>query len=133
MRKILILDSTLREGEQAPLVHFNESQALQLAKKIDQAGVDFIEVAPSGNYGEKHALFEPVHGSAPKYAGLDVVNPTGMLLSAAMMLEHIGEKSAAQKLNAAIRNCYGQKVTTRDVGGTAKTSEMVEKIISMLD
>lgn len=132
MRKILILDSTLREGEQAPLVHFNESQALQLAKKIDQAGVDFIEVAPSGNYGEKHALFEPVHGSAPKYAGQDVVNPTGMLLSTALLLEHIGESSAAEKLNAAIRACYEQKVITKDVGGTAKTSEMVEKIVSLI-
>jgi len=91
-----------------------------------------LGVAPSGNYGEKHALFEPVHGSAPKYAGQDVVNPTGMLLSTALLLEHIGESSAAEKLNAAIRACYEQKVITKDVGGTAKTSEMVEKIVSLI-
>lgn len=91
-----------------------------------------LGVAPSGNYGEKHALFEPVHGSAPKYAGKDIVNPTGMLLSTAMMLEHIGEKSASEKLNAAVSKCYEQKFATKDVGGMAKTSEMVEKIVELL-
>ena len=91
-----------------------------------------LGVAPSGNYGEKRALFEPVHGSAPKYAGKDTANPTGMLLSTAMMLEHIGEKDAAVKLAAAVRECYLQKVTTRDVGGSAKTSEMVERIVQIL-
>jgi isopropylmalate/isohomocitrate dehydrogenase-like protein len=91
-----------------------------------------LGVAPSGNYGEKHALFEPVHGSAPKYAGQDIVNPTGMLLSTAMMLEHIGEKSAAEKLTNAIRKCYELGIKTKDVGGTSKTSEMAIKIISHL-
>jgi len=91
-----------------------------------------LGVAPSGNYGERHALFEPVHGSAPKYAGKDVVNPTGMLLSAAMMLEYIGEAGAAEKLAAAVRACYESGVKTKDVGGEAKTSEMVGKIASLL-
>ena len=91
-----------------------------------------LGMAPSGNYGERHALFEPVHGSAPKYTGLDVVNPTGMLLSTAMLLEHIGEKFAGEKLSAAILKCYELGVKTKDVGGSAKTSEMVEKIISLL-
>ena len=91
-----------------------------------------LGVAPSGNYGEKHALFEPVHGSAPKYAGKDVVNPTGMLLSTAMLLEHIGEQAAASKLTSAIRACYESGTKTKDVGGTAKTSEMVERIASLL-
>jgi len=91
-----------------------------------------LGVAPSGNYGAHHALFEPVHGSAPKYAGKDSANPTGMLLSTAMMLEHIGEHDAAEKLSRAVRECYLQKVMTRDVGGSAKTSEMVEKIVELL-
>jgi isopropylmalate/isohomocitrate dehydrogenase-like protein len=91
-----------------------------------------LGVAPSGNYGARHALFEPVHGSAPKYAGKDSANPTGMLLSAAMMLEHIGEKQASEKLVRAVRECYSQKITTRDVGGSAKTSEMVEKVVGLL-
>lgn len=91
-----------------------------------------LGVAPSGNYGEKHALFEPVHGSAPKYAGQDVANPTGMLLSTAMLLEHIGEARAAEKLRAAITKCYEEGIRTRDVGGTAKTSEMVERVAGLL-
>jgi isopropylmalate/isohomocitrate dehydrogenase-like protein len=91
-----------------------------------------LGVAPSGNYGERHALFEPVHGSAPKYAGADTVNPTGMLLSSAMLLEHIGEAKSAQRLRDAIKECYSQKVMTRDVGGSARTSEMVEKIVDLL-
>ena len=91
-----------------------------------------LGVAPSGNYGERHALFEPVHGSAPKYAGKDSANPTGMLLSTAMMLEHIGENEAGEKLVRAVRECYGQKFFTRDVGGSAKTSDMVEKIVGLV-
>ena len=91
-----------------------------------------LGVAPSGNYGEHHALFEPVHGSAPKYAGKDTVNPTGMLLSTAMLLGHIGETKAGEKLVSAIRRCYELGVKTKDVGGTAKTSEMMEKIAGLL-
>ncbi|MDD5337388.1 MAG: isocitrate/isopropylmalate dehydrogenase family protein [Candidatus ainarchaeum sp.] len=90
-----------------------------------------LGVAPSANYGDKYALFEPVHGSAPKYTNMDVVNPTGMLLSTAMMLEHIGEKKAADKLSSAVKKCYELGIKTKDVGGSAKTSEMVEKIISL--
>lgn len=91
-----------------------------------------LGVAPSGNYGERHALFEPVHGSAPKYAGQDVVNPTGMLLSTAMLLEHIGETSASARLASAIRACYESGVKTKDVGGSERTSQMVEKIVGLL-
>ncbi len=87
-----------------------------------------LGVAPSANIGEKYALFEPVHGSAPKYAGQDVVNPTGMLRSAAMMLEHIGHKKEANRLESAIERTYGQRIVTKDVGGSAKTSEMVAAI-----
>ena len=91
-----------------------------------------LGVAPSGNYGEKHALFEPVHGSAPKYAGKDVVNPTGMLLSTTMLLEHICEPAAGAKLTAAIRKCYELGIKTKDVGGSSRTSDMVEKIVSLI-
>ena len=91
-----------------------------------------LGVAPSGNYGVRHALFEPVHGSAPTLAGQQAANPTGMLLSTAMLLEHIGEKVAGERLSAAVRKCYGLGVMTKDVGGSARTGEMVEKIISLL-
>ncbi|HEX5466963.1 MAG TPA: NADP-dependent isocitrate dehydrogenase [Candidatus Limnocylindrales bacterium] len=58
--------------------------------------------AASGNYGDRVAIFEAVHGSAPKYAGKDVINPTAIILSAAMMLRHLGESSAAQQVEDAV-------------------------------
>jgi len=87
-----------------------------------------LGVAPSANIGKKYSLFEPVHGSAPKYAGQDVVNPTGMLLATSMMLEHIGYAKEAAKLNAAITAAYQKNIKTKDVGGTNKTSEVVAEI-----
>ncbi|MFH0817378.1 MAG: isocitrate/isopropylmalate dehydrogenase family protein [Candidatus Micrarchaeota archaeon] len=91
-----------------------------------------LGVAPSGNYGKNHALFEPVHGSAPLLAGKNSANPTGMLLSTAMLLDHIGEKKASERLANAVRKCCEIGITTKDVGGNAKTGEMVEKIVSLL-
>jgi isocitrate/isopropylmalate dehydrogenase len=87
-----------------------------------------LGVAPSANIGAKYALFEPVHGSAPKYAGKDAANPTGMLRATAMMLEHLGYAKEAVRLEAAIRLVYEQRQFTKDVGGTAKTSGMMERI-----
>ncbi len=91
-----------------------------------------LGVAPSANIGEKYALFEPVHGSAPKYAGMDIVNPTGMLRATAMMLEHLGHTNEAKRLENAINATYEKGIKTKDVGGTAKTSEMVASILSVL-
>jgi methanogen homoisocitrate dehydrogenase len=91
-----------------------------------------LGVAPSANIGKKYALFEPVHGSAPKYAGQDVVNPTGMLLATAMMLEHIGYGAEAAKLTAAITSAYQNNIKTKDVGGTNKTSEVIANILNSL-
>ncbi len=92
-----------------------------------------LGMTPSMNYGKNHALFEPTHGSSPKYAGKDVVNPSAMLLSTAMMLDYIGEKGNAEKLNKAIYKTLkdGKKITN-DLGGNAKTSEMVNEIIRNL-
>jgi isocitrate dehydrogenase (NAD+) len=61
-----------------------------------------LGIAPGANIGKDIALFEPVHGSAPKYTGLNKVNPTAMILSAVLMLEHLGEKDAARRLEAAV-------------------------------
>ena len=61
-----------------------------------------LGIAPGANHGKDIALFEAVHGSAPKYKGMNKVNPTAVLLSGVLMLEHLGEKAAAQKLEAAI-------------------------------
>ncbi|NLE65083.1 MAG: isocitrate/isopropylmalate dehydrogenase family protein [Elusimicrobia bacterium] len=72
-----------------------------------------LGIAPGANIGSQAALFEPVHGSAPKYAGLNKVNPTATILSAVMMLEHLGEREAAQRLEAAVRAVIrdGKEVT----------------------
>jgi isocitrate dehydrogenase (NAD+) len=72
-----------------------------------------LGVAPGGNIGEKMAIFEATHGSAPKYKGLDKVNPTAMVLSGMLMLEHIGEVDAARRLEAAVAKVIreGKRVT----------------------
>jgi isocitrate dehydrogenase (NAD+) len=79
-------------------------------------------VAPGANIGETAAVFEPVHGSAPKYAGQDVANPTALILSGAMMLRHLNETTAAERVESAVRDTIaaGQTVP-RDLGGTAGT------------
>jgi len=73
-------------------------------------------------------MFEPVHGSAPKYAGKDVSNPMGAILTAAMMLEHVGEAEAAQAMEGAVVACLEARECTQDVGGklgTAATGDAV--------
>lgn len=95
--------------------------------------VGSLGMTPSMNYGNSHALFEPTHGSSPKYAGKDVVNPCAMLLSTSMMLEYLDEKENANKLNNAIYKTLREgKVITKDLGGTSRTSEMVDEIIKNL-
>ncbi len=92
-----------------------------------------LGMAPSGSYGEKNALFEPTHGSAPKYAGKDYVNPCATLLSLRMLLEHLGETAAAGRLETAIRAVLSEgKVLTADIGGKATTTQMVDAIIGKL-
>ena len=92
-----------------------------------------LGVAPGANYGDKYALFEAVHGSAPKYKGQNKVNPTALLLSAKLMLEHLGEIEAAKKLENAIAEVIKEgKVVTYDLGGNAKNYEMAEEIIRKL-
>ncbi|MBS4022447.1 MAG: isocitrate/isopropylmalate dehydrogenase family protein [Dethiobacter sp.] len=89
-----------------------------------------LGVAPGANIGSDTAIFEPVHGSAPKYAGLDKVNPTAMILSSVMMLRHLGEDSAAQRLENALSAVIRKgKTVTYDLGGSATGREMAEAII----
>ena len=88
-----------------------------------------LGVAPGANIGESIAVFEPVHGSAPKYAGLDKADPTALILSAVLMLGHLGEHEAAQHLFAAVRSVIGAgKRVTYDLGGTSGTRDMGEAI-----
>ena len=92
-----------------------------------------LGLAPSGNIGDEHGLFEPVHGSAPDIAGKGIANPCSMILSTAMMLDYIGEKETALKINKAVEEVVAKgKVLTPDLGGNAKTMEMTEEIVKEL-
>jgi isocitrate dehydrogenase (NAD+) len=88
-----------------------------------------LGVAPGSNIGEKAAVFEAVHGSAPKYAGQDRANPTAMILSGALMLRHLGETDAADRVESAVRAVIAEGQTkTHDLGGTAGTREFAAAV-----
>jgi isocitrate dehydrogenase (NAD+) len=88
-----------------------------------------LGVAPGANIGEQAAVFEPVHGSAPKYTGQNKVNPTALLLSGVLMLQHLGESEAAERVYAAVAAVIGEgRQVTYDLGGSAGTREMARAI-----
>lgn len=92
-----------------------------------------LGLAPGANIGEIGAVFEAVHGSAPDIAGQGVANPTAIMLSAVMMLRHIGEGDAADRLRQAILDVFAEgNHITRDLGGTAKTADFASAIIEKL-
>ncbi|MBN2027926.1 MAG: isocitrate/isopropylmalate dehydrogenase family protein [Actinobacteria bacterium] len=92
-----------------------------------------LGVAPSANIGEEIQVFEPVHGSAPKYTGMDKVNPTAQILTGMLMLHHIGEEEAARRVYEATTAVIAEgKTVTYDLGGEARTSEMADAIIARL-
>ena len=92
-----------------------------------------LGVVPSANLGEKAALFEAVHGTAPDIAGKNLANPTALLMSAIMMLRHIGERTAGERVEAALNKVLGERKTlTRDLGGKATTTEFTDAIIRAL-
>jgi homoisocitrate dehydrogenase len=89
-------------------------------------------VACSGNVGDQAALFEPVHGSAPKLAGTGKANPIAAVLSAAMMLDYLGEDVQAGRLRQAVKECIAGGLLTEDMGGTLSTSAAAACIIESL-
>jgi len=98
------------------------------------AFVGGLGLVPGANIGEHAAIFEAVHGSAPDIAGKDIANPTALLQSAVLMLRHIDESDAADKVQAALERVYTEKKTlTRDVYGTAGTKAFAEAVIAALD
>lgn len=89
-----------------------------------------LGIVPGANMGETHAVFEAVHGSAPDIAGQGKANPTALMLSAVMLLIHLGETNAAQKLQSAVEQVYREgKHLTSDVGGNASTEEFTEAVM----
>ncbi len=89
-----------------------------------------LGVAPSANLGERHAIFEPVHGSAPDIAGKGVANPTATMLSAAMMLDHLGEPEAAAHIERAVDAVLEHGPRTADLGGDATTERFTDAVIA---
>ena len=92
-----------------------------------------LGVVPGANLGREAAVFEAVHGSAPDIAGQNVANPTALLLSALLMLDHIGETAAARRVRQALQEALAGTVRTRDLGGTASTSEFADAVIRRLE
>lgn len=89
--------------------------------------------ACSGNIGDNFAIFEPIHGSAPKYAGKNSANPIAMLLAVKMMLDWLGETDGAQRLESAVKAVLNSgTIRTYDAGGTSSTTEMTRAVVERL-
>ena len=92
-----------------------------------------LGLTPSANIGVDGAIFEPIHGSAPDIAGQHKINPTAAILSASMMLAHLGEAKAAASIEKAIIKVIGEgKVLTQDMGGSASTEAFTDAVIAAL-
>jgi len=148
----VFLKTAAQEARSYPEVTFEECQvdalALRLATEPEAQDVlllpnlygDIVSdlcaglvgglgLVPGANLGWEYAVFEPVHGSAPDIAGKGLANPIAMVLSAAMMLDHIGELAAARSIREALTAVLAEgSVRTRDLGGAASTSVMAEAI-----
>lgn len=101
------------------------------------ATVGGMGVAPGGNINPERqypSMFEPIHGSAPKYAGLNVSNPVATVLSGAMMLDFLGEAKAAKTVEQAVENVLAEgTMRTYDIGGSSKTNEVGDAIAAQVD
>jgi methanogen homoisocitrate dehydrogenase len=92
-----------------------------------------LGLVPSANIGERYALFEPVHGSAPDIAGRNIANPIAALRSAGMLLTHIGDREGEIRIESAIQTVLEQGIKTRDLGGSAGTREFGEAVLRVLE
>jgi methanogen homoisocitrate dehydrogenase len=92
-----------------------------------------LGMLPSANIGERHALFEPVHGSAPDIAGHGVANPVAALRSAALLLRYAGDISGSDAVEQAIQRVFSKGTRTRDLGGSAGTKEFGDAVIRELE
>ena len=92
-----------------------------------------LGVVPSGNIGDDSAIFEAVHGTAPDIAGKGLANPTALTMSSILMLQYLGERTAAERIEAALISVYREgKHVTKDVGGKAGTQEFTDAVIAAL-
>ena len=91
-----------------------------------------LGMLPSANIGDQHALFEPVHGSAPDIAGQGIANPVAAIRSAGMLLAHLGDSEGAARIDDALRLTAEAGITTPDTGGTASTREVGDAVCAAL-
>lgn len=91
-----------------------------------------LGLCPSANLGDDHALFEPVHGSAPDIAGQGLANPSAAIMCGAMLLRHLGEIKAAEKVENALAQAIADKAATADLGGDLKTMGMAQAVIDRM-
>jgi isocitrate dehydrogenase (NAD+) len=148
----VFLDTAREVAAKHPAIRFEDCQVDELAMRLVTAPerldvlllpnlygdiisdlcaglVGGLGVVPGANLGWEYALFEPVHGSAPDIAGKGLANPTAIVLSAAMMLAHLGEADAAASVRAGVRRVLTEgSVRTPDLGGTASTMEVAEAV-----
>jgi isocitrate dehydrogenase (NAD+) len=92
-----------------------------------------LGIVPGANLGERDAVFEAVHGTAPDLVGKGKANPTALMQSAALMMAHVGEREASRRLQSAIEKVYAEgRHLTIDVGGTASTAEFTDAVIASM-
>jgi homoisocitrate dehydrogenase len=92
-----------------------------------------LGVAPSANIGEGTPVFEPVHGSAPDIAGRGLANPVGAILSAGMLLDHLGLEGHGRRVRQAVKRTLNSGVSSPDLGGTATTQEFTDAVCRALE
>lgn len=126
----LCLDVLLHPGDYDVIV--TENMFGDILSDVAAYLVGGLGMLPAGNIGDRHALFEPVHGSAPRHAGRNTANPIAAIRSAAMLLEHLGDRKNAGRIEEAIGQVISSGVKTRDLGGTAGTREMGEAVVAAL-
>jgi isocitrate dehydrogenase (NAD+) len=98
------------------------------------AFVGGLGLVPGANFGDECAIFEAVHGSAPDIAGKNLANPTAVIRSGLLMLRHLGEQDAAEKVRTALENVYRHRdKLTKDIGGKAGTSEFADAVIEAME
>ncbi|SEU26721.1 isocitrate dehydrogenase (NAD(+)) [Stigmatella erecta] len=152
----LFLDCCRKVGREFPEIQYEEviidNLCMQLVKDPSRFDVMVLEnlygdiisdlcaglvgglgVVPGANIGERTAVFEAVHGTAPDIAGKGIANPTALLMSAAMMLDWMGLTEEGQRVQAALQKVYGEgKIRTGDLGGSSTTREFTDAIIAAL-
>jgi tartrate dehydrogenase/decarboxylase / D-malate dehydrogenase len=139
----VILDSVLVDALAARIVLKPDSLDVIVASNLFgdilsdlvAAVAGSIGIAPSANLnppGDYPSLFEPVHGSAPDIAGQGIANPVGQLWAGAMMLDHLGEIAAAKRLTSAFEGALADGIRTRDLGGTASTTQFTDAVLDKL-